>query len=219
MIKLNIITGLICILSSTTLLANSEHNVNFQIAKAQNSDDYIATLSTSIQVTDDIHFNALVDNTGYLEVGAGYSFYLPSTLIEPYASYGRADIVDITQVGVFAATPLSDKLSLFANTAHQSRTPQFDILGSGQREWTNSIGFNYQPINWAATSYTFRHDRLLSGNWAVENANINNHELRLTYQQSKIQPYAQYTYGAHRVSPSQPITKESSVEFGLNFNF
>ncbi|CAH0991345.1 hypothetical protein SIN8267_01448 [Sinobacterium norvegicum] len=208
-------------LSKTTHDASPDFG--FNVSKSENSDDYIATFSVNIQATEEMRFSFDIDNTGYLEVGAGYGFVVSQFYIEPYVSYGKADNIDIKTLGSFAGIALTPKIILFADISHEWRDDTFlldlPIFDLYSREWKNAIGASYSLTPSIETNYTLRHDRLLAGATNYKNDNVTSHELVASYQTKWLQPYVSYTYGPHRVTPGQPISAESSFEIGASVSF
>ncbi|MDO6687548.1 MULTISPECIES: hypothetical protein [unclassified Agarivorans] len=202
---------------------SAEPLLGFKVSKT--GEDWIGTANATFQVNDKVNVNAELDSTGYLELGAGYGQMLGRVYAEAFTSYGRAENVDIYDLGIFAGTALSAKVLVFASSSHQWREtkgfPVMELELFDQREWKNSIGASYDPIGWLKLSYTFKHDRLLEGGgWLlVENDNISSHEFMITAKPKWVEPYLKYVYGEHRVRPGEPVTNESTVELGVNFKF
>ncbi|WP_253805360.1 hypothetical protein [Vibrio mediterranei] len=74
-------------------LSYYEPTMSFQTSKV--GDTWVGTLSGTVQATEEINLGFEVDSTGYLELGAGYGMLLGETYTEAFATYGRADLVDI----------------------------------------------------------------------------------------------------------------------------
>lgn len=211
-------------LSVTTsgLALASEPQLGFQVSKT--GDDWIGTVTGNLQATEEINVSAEIDSTGYLEIGTGYGLMLGQFYTEAYASYGRADSIDIYDIGVFTGTALSETMMLFASTSHEWRQTKtlLDIDWFDQREWKSTVGLSYSPTSWLNTSYSFNHDRLLSGDrfsQEIVNDNINSHDVTLTFKPNWIEPYIKYTYGEHRARPGEQVTSDSTIEAGINFRF
>jgi len=210
------------ILASSFQPAAAEPQIGFQVSKT--GDDWIGTVTGSIQATEEVNVSAEIDSTGYLEIGTGYGLMFGQLYTEAFASYGRADSIDIYDLGIFTGTALTENLMAFASTSHEWRDTKalIDIDWLDQREWKSSIGLSYSPLEWLNTSYNFNHDRLLSGNrWSqdVVNDNINSHDITITFKPKWVEPYLKYTYGEYRVRPGERVTSESSYEMGVNFKF
>ncbi|MEZ9417159.1 hypothetical protein AB4189_23845, partial [Vibrio sp. 10N.286.49.E1] len=91
-----------------------EPSLSFQTAKA--GDSWIGTVSGVIQATEEINVSAEIDSEGYLEIGTGYGLMLGNFYTEAFVSYGRADLIDIYDVGLFGGTAITNNIMVFANT-------------------------------------------------------------------------------------------------------
>lgn len=207
-----------------TITAQANNNVSANVASY--GDKWISTVDGSVGITEEFTMNAQVDSTGYLSLGGGYGDFLDNFYIEVYGNYGRAEYIDVYDVGVFAITPLNKDFTVYANTSHQWRkTHDFlDVQLSlfDQREWTNTLGLTYHYTSWLDVDISISHDRLLSGNRginAVENDNINSQDITVTYIHKWAKPYIRYIHGQYRVSPGEPITSGSSLEFGISLEY
>lgn len=108
---------------------------------------------------------------------------------------------------------------VFANSSHEWRTSSigksFPSLEKTEREWKNTVGASYTPIDFIRLGYSYNYDKKLT-----EGGHRTNHEVRITLKPKWVEPYVKYTFGEHRVSPgSTKISEENSVELGINFNF
>lgn len=215
-------TFFLALLVSITAQANN--NVSAQVANY--GDKWITTVNGSVGITEEFTMNAQLDSTGYLSLGGGYGDFLESNYIEIYVNYGRSDYIDVYDLGLFAVRPLNEYFTVYANTSHQWRKTH-DFLGVelslfDQREWANTFGLTYHYTSWLDVDVSISHDRLLSGNRglnAVENDNINSQDITVTYIHKWAKPYMRYTHGQYRVSPGEPITSESSLEFGVSLEY
>ncbi|WP_159737409.1 hypothetical protein [Vibrio atypicus] len=193
-----------------------EPSLSFQMA--QNNDEWIGTVSGTIQATEEINISAEIDSTGYLELGTGYGIMLGSVYTEAYVSYGRADIIDIYDVGLFAATALTPQLMVFGNTSHEWRKntlgEHLPVFDHTEREWKNTLGASYSFNPWVNASYTFNYDKNLT-----DSGYRTNQDIQLTFKPRWVEPYIKYTFGDHRVTPSSGVTGEDSIEFGVNVRF
>ena len=107
----------------------SEPQLGFQVSKT--GDDWIGTITGSLQATEEINISAELDSTGYLEIGTGYGAMLGQFYTEAYASYGRADSIDIYDVGLFSGTALTETVMLYASTSHEWRKPKHYLISTG----------------------------------------------------------------------------------------
>jgi hypothetical protein len=199
------------------------NTISAQVSKY--NDEYIATVTGQTDITNEFGMNAEVDSTGYLSVGADYGKMFGSWYVEGFVTYGRADVLDIYDLGGFTATSF-DRLQVYYMSYHQwRRTKGFPVLELklfDQREWKNTLGFGYSVLDWLELGVSFNYDRLLSDNTGfneVKNDSINSQDLTLTLKQHAIQPYVRYTTGVHRVRPGEPITRSDSWEFGARFRY
>ncbi|MGV2986163.1 hypothetical protein ACE1OE_00865 [Vibrio sp. E150_011] len=200
-------------------LAYYEPTMSVQTSKV--GDSWVGTVSGTVQATEEINLGFEVDSTGYLELGAGYGMLLGETYTEAFATYGRADIVDIYNVGLFAGNMLADDVLIFGSSAYEWRK---NVIGkiletgaSADQEWKNSIGVSYTPINWLNFSYSLHHERIMSD--TDLEPNILHADFTLTFKPRYVEPYVKYRYGQHRVRPGEPRTTEGTYEFGFNLNF
>lgn len=204
-------------------LSYYEPTMSFQTSKV--GDTWVGTLSGTVQATEEINLGFEVDSTGYLELGAGYGMLLGETYTEAFATYGRADLVDIYNLGVFAGKMLTNEVLFFGSTSYEWRksvfqSDDFPILSPNfntHREWKASIGTSYTPINWLNFSYSLNHERIMSE--TTLEPSIYHADFTLTFKPKYIEPYVKYRYGQHRVRPGEPRTTEGTYEFGFNLNF
>lgn len=204
-------------------LSYYEPTMSFQTSKV--GDTWVGTLSGTVQATEEINLGFEVDSTGYLELGAGYGMLLGETYTEAFATYGRADLVDIYNLGVFAGKMLTNEVLIFGSTSYEWRKSVFQsddypILSPNfntHREWKASIGTSYTPINWLNFSYSLNHERIMSE--TTLEPSIYHADFTLTFKPKYIEPYVKYRYGQHRVRPGEPRTTEGTYEFGFNLNF
>ena len=204
--------------------ANAENRVTAQLSH-YNSEQIVTVYGTT-EINDTFSIKGEVDSTGYLEIGGSYGKIIGRYYIDLFGNYGRAEVIDIYDLGVLGAMVISNKLTLFFNTTHEWRKtkgyPILELEIFDQREWNNSLGAIYKMLPSLEVSYAFNHDRLLSGNRGineVENDNINSHTLTLTYKLKWFDPFIKYTNGQHRVRPGEPITRSDSVEIGARAKF
>jgi len=198
---------------TSTTLNYHEPSLSFQTAKA--GDSWIGTVSGVIQATEEINISAEVDSEGYLELGTGYGVMLGDYYTEAFVSYGRADIFDIYDIGVFGGTAISDNIMLFANTSHEWRKSSLAILDMTSREWKNTVGASYSPSQYMNFSYSFSHDRQLTGNKGY----YNSQDVTFTLKPKWVEPYLKYSFGQKRVSPGDVFRSDGSVELGFNLRF
>ncbi|GMQ48418.1 hypothetical protein [Vibrio sp. 10N] len=204
-------------------LSYYEPTMSFQTSKV--ADSWIGTLSGTVQATEEINLGFEIDSTGYLELGAGYGMLLGETYTEAFATYGRADLVDIYNLGAFAGRMLSHNVLVFASTSYEWRknvfqSDDFPILSpnfSTHREWKASLGASYTPVTWLTYSYALNHDRIMSDTHLEPS--IFHADFTLTFKPKYVEPYVKYRYGQHRVRPGEPRTTEGTFEFGFNLNF
>ena len=222
MTRLTYTLSILLSISASYMAKASEPQLGFQISKT--GEDWIGTATGNLQATEEVNINAELDSTGYLEIGTGYGVMLGQFYTEAYASYGRADSIDIYDVGIFSGTALTEAVMIYASTSHEWRKTKtlLDVDWFDQREWKSTIGVSYSPKTWLSASYSFNHDRLLSGDrfsQDIINDNINSHDITLTFKPKWIEPYIKYTYGEHRARPGEPVTSDSTIEAGFNFRF
>jgi hypothetical protein len=185
----------------------------------------VGTLSGTVQATEEVNLGFEVDSTGYLEVGAGYGMLLGDVYTEAFTTYGRADLVDIYNVGVFGGTMLASDLLLFASTSYEWRKsvfqsndfPNINDNFNTHKEWKSSLGASYTPVTWLTYSYALNHDRIMSETHLEPS--IFHADFTLTFKPKYVEPYVKYRYGQHRVRPGEPRTTEGTFEFGFNLNF
>jgi hypothetical protein len=194
-------------------LSYHEPSLSFQTAKT--GDSWVGTVSGVIQATDAININAEIDSEGYLELGTGYGLVLGQFYTEAFVSYGRADLIDIYDVGIFSGTALSENIMLFANTSHEWRKFSLADLHDANREWKSTIGTSYSPSEHMSFSYSFSHDRQLTG----EKGYYNSQDVTFTLKPKWVEPYVKYTFGQKRVSPGDVFRSDGSVELGFNLRF
>ena len=209
-------------LAVSHLAIANEAQLGAQVSKT--GDNWIGTVTGSLQATEQINVSAEIDSTGYLEIGTGYGLMLGQFYTEAFASYGRADSIDIYDAGVFSGTALTETVMLYASTSHEWRKTKtmLDLDWFDQREWKTTLGISYSPLPWLNTSYSFNHDRLLSGDrfsQDIINDNINSHDVTITFKPKWVEPYIKYTYGEYRARPGEQITSDSTIEAGINFRF
>ena len=94
-------------------LSYHEPSLSFQTAKA--GDSWIGTVSGVIQATEEINISAEIDSEGYLEIGTGYGLMLGNFYTEAFVSYGRADLIDIYDIGLFGGTAITNNIMVFAH--------------------------------------------------------------------------------------------------------
>ncbi|EHN70427.1 hypothetical protein [Aliivibrio fischeri] len=209
----------ILLLSLCTSLSVSAkyHEPDLSVQLSQNNDEWVGTVTTNLQATEEISFTADIDSTGYLEIGSGYGVMFGQFYTEAFVSYGRADLIDIYNVGVFTGTALTKDIMLFANTSHEWRDNVFsDALNlKTNREWKNTLGASYTINQWSNFSYSFTHDRELTGSKSY----YNSQDITLTLKPKWVEPYVKYTFGESRVSPSDRTRTENSYEIGFNLRF
>lgn len=213
------------ILTLFTLISGSTNATTLSAQVSKYGEDYITTVSGQTNITKEFGMNAEIDSTGYLSVGGDYGKMFGSWYAEGFATYGRADILDVYDAGLFSATNLK-AVQVYYMSYHQWRkTKGFPVLGLkifDQREWKNTLGFGYSVLDWLELGVSFSYDKLLSGNTGfneVENDSINSQDITLTLKQHKIQPYMRYTTGVHRVRPGEPITRSDSWELGARVRY
>ncbi|MUJ18620.1 hypothetical protein GNP79_15315 [Aliivibrio fischeri] len=209
----------ILLLSLCTSLSVSAkyHEPDLSVQLSQNNDEWVGTVTANLQATEEISFTADIDSTGYLEIGSGYGVMFGQFYTEAFVSYGRADLIDIYNVGVFTGTALTKDIMLFANTSHEWRDNVFsDALNlKTNREWKNTLGASYTINQWSNFSYSFTHDRELTGSKSY----YNSQDITLTLKPKWVEPYVKYTFGESRVSPSDRTRTENSYEIGFNLRF
>ncbi|OCH13002.1 hypothetical protein A6E05_07605 [Aliivibrio sp. 1S165] len=203
------------------------HEPDLSVQLSQNNDEWVGTVTANLQATEAISFTADIDSTGYLEIGSGYGVMLGQFYTEAFVSYGRADIFDIYNVGLFTGTALTQDIMIFANTSHEWRKGVFSesIFQPGvnnnfnafntTREWKNTLGASYTINQWSNFSYSFTHDRELTGSKSY----YNSQDVTLTLKPKWVEPYMKYTFGESRVSPSDKTRTENSYEIGFNLRF
>jgi len=208
-------------LYSSLLIGN-----NLSLQMSRYNDKIISTLYASTHINDTLSVNAELDSTGYLAIGAGYGMMLGQFYVEGYGSYGRADNLDIYDLGVFTTTQITPALAVYFDSSHQWREtkgfPILDLAIFDQKEWKNTLGASYQFTPWMRASYALSYDKLLSGNedWkAVENDHITYQDISLTFITPWVEPFITYTAGTHRVRPGEPVTKSDSIELGIHLSF
>ncbi|MEZ9895160.1 hypothetical protein AB4356_22570 [Vibrio lentus] len=192
-----------------------EPSLSFQTAKA--GDNWIGTVSGVIQATEEINIGAEIDSEGYLEIGTGYGLMLGNFYTEAFVSYGRADLVDIYDIGLFGGTAITNNIMVFANTSHEWRDNVFaDALNiKTKREWKSTVGTSYSPTEFMNFSYSFSHDRQLT----APKGYYNSQDVTFTLKPKWVEPYVKYTFGQKRVSPSDPTRSDGIVELGFNLRF
>jgi hypothetical protein len=218
-----ILRALVFTLITCVSASASANSLSAQVSKY--SDEYITTVSGQTDITNEFGMNAEIDSTGYLSIGGDYGKMFGSWYVEGFITYGRADVLDIYDLGGFAATSF-DSLQVYYMSYHQwRRTKGFPVLELklfDQREWKNTLGLGYSILDWLELGASFNYDRLLSGNTGfneVENNSIHSQDLTLTLKQHAIQPYMRYTTGVHRVRPGEPVTRSDSWELGARVRF
>lgn len=196
----------------------------FTTAVTQFDGDWLATLYGCVDITERLVMNVELDTQGYLAVGAGYGFSFTRAYVEPYVDYGRSDLIDLYDLGVFGALAVAPSVMAYLMTAHQWRdTTAFPLLAPSlfdQTEWLTTVGVNYQLVDWMDADLSLSHCRLLSGNRGlleVANDNITSASLALTVNTEPLEPFVRFTVGEHRVRPGDPVITDSSFEFGVRF--
>ncbi len=198
---------------ASTTLSYHEPSLSFQTAKA--GDSWVGTVSGVIQATEEINISAEIDSEGYLELGTGYGLMLGDYYTEAFISYGRADLMDIYDIGLFGGAALTDNIMVFANTSHEWRKVSIPIFDMTNREWKNTIGTSYSPSQYMNFSYSFSHDRSLTG----DKGYYNSQDVTFTLKPKWVEPYLKYTFGQKRVSPGDVFRSDGSVELGFNLRF
>ena len=198
--------------------------ISFQVSHYD--DEYIATVLGSTDITEEFSMDAEVDTTGYLELGGGYGVIIGRWYIEGFASYGRADNIDVYDLGGLIATSITKAFTVYFISYYQWReTKGFPILELewfDQQEWKNTLGLAYSPVPWFEVSISGNYDILTSSHervGEVENKSINSQDVTLTFKHKMIEPFIRYTTGVHRVRPGELITRDDSVEIGVSANF
>nr|VVV04888.1 hypothetical protein AW0309160_02297 [Aliivibrio wodanis] len=200
----------------TSLSASAKyHEPDLSVQFSQNNDEWVGTVTANLQATEEISFTADIDSTGYLEIGSGYGVMLGQFYTEAFVSYGRSDFVDIYNVGLFTGTALTQDIMVFANTSHEWRESVFSDWLDTDREWKNTLGASYTINQWSNFSYSFTHDRELTGSKSY----YNSQDVTLTLKPKWVEPYVKYTFGESRVSPSDRTRTENSYEVGFNLRF
>ncbi|MUK75498.1 hypothetical protein GNP84_01105 [Aliivibrio fischeri] len=193
------------------------HEPDLSVQLSQSNDEWVGTVTANLQATEELSFTADIDSTGYLEIGSGYGLMLGQFYTEAFVSYGRADLIDIYNVGLFTGTALTRDIMIFANTSHEWRESVFlDLLNTKtNREWKNTLGASYTINQWSSFSYSFTHDRELTGSKSY----YNSQDITLTLKPKWVEPYVKYTFGESRISPSDRTRTENSYEVGFNLRF
>ncbi|OEF20022.1 hypothetical protein [Aliivibrio logei] len=191
------------------------HEPDLSVQLSQNNDEWVGSVTANLQATDEISFTADIDSTGYLEIGSGYDVMLGQFYTEAFVSYGRADFIDIYNVGLFTGTALTQDIMIFANTSHEWRESIFSDWFDTDREWKNTLGASYTINQWSNFSYSFTHDRELTGSKSY----YNSQDVTLTLKPKWVEPYVKYTFGESRVSPSDRTRTDNSYEIGFNLRF
>ncbi len=80
----------------------------------------------------------------------------------------------------------------------------------------NTIGTSYSPTEFMNFSYSFSHDRQLTGSKGYCCVQPRRH----VYPEAQwVEPYVKYTFGQQRVSPGDVFRSDGSVELGFNLRF
>lgn len=211
------------LIATPTPLSYYEPTMSFQTSKV--GDTWVGTLSGTVQATEEVNLGFEVDSTGYLEIGAGYGMLIGEVYAEAFTTYGRADLVDIYNMGMFGGTMLASDLLLFGSTSYEWRKnvfqssdfPNLSPNFSTHKEWKASLGVSYTPVDWLNYSYSLNHDRIMSDTHLEPS--IFHADFTLTFKPKYVEPYVKYRYGQHRVRPGEPRTTEGTFEFGFNLNF
>ncbi|MEZ9835293.1 hypothetical protein BCU83_15860 [Vibrio breoganii] len=194
--------------------ANEYNAPQLNMSVSKTNDEYIGTLTGHLQATEHISVSAELDTTGYLELGTGYGFSLGKSYNEVYVSYGRGDLIDVYTLGVFSGFAVTENVLLFGNTSHEWRELVFDAI-DGTREWKNTVGASYAMHELVKLSYSFSYDKSLS-----QSGHRTYQEVRVTFTPKWVEPYVQYTFGDHRVTPADiKISQDATLELGLQFRF
>ena len=106
-----------------------------------------------------------------------------------------------------------------SNSSHEWRKSalgkSFPALENTNREWKNTVGISYAPVDLITLGYAYNYDKKLT-----EGGHRTNHEVRVTLKPKWVEPYVKYTFGEHRVSSgSTKVSEDNSIELGVNFNF
>ena len=199
---------------------------SFSTSVSRWDDQWLVTINGLVEITERANMTVELDTDGYLGVGAGYSFQISRAYVEPFVRYGRSDLVDLYDIGVFGAYAIGPRATGYASVAHQWRYanvfPLLDLTLFDQTELQSTIGINYKLSEQFDVDLSLNHLRLLSGNRGineVENPNITSAGIALSYRIKAVEPYVRFTVGQHRVRPGDPIITDNSVEFGLRFSF
>lgn len=210
---------LLCALFTAPCFSSSHMMPEFGLDASNTDGDWIVTASGYLQATEEWNLTLELDSTGYLEFGTGYGVVFGQFYTEAFVSYGRADLFDVYDAGVFTGTALGENWMLYANTSHEWRKSvigkSFPAFENTDREWKNTIGTSYSPVDFISLGYAYNYDKKLT-----EGGHRTNHEVRMTFKPKWVEPYVKYTFGEHRVSPgSAKVSEDNSVELGINFNF
>ena len=104
---------------------------------------------------------------------------------------------------------------VFANTSHEWRDVSLSLIDMTDREWKNTVGTSYSPTDFTNLSYSFSHDRQLTGSKGY----YNSQDVTFTLKPKWVEPYVKYTFGQKRVSPSDRTRSDGIVELGFNLRF
>jgi len=190
----------------------------------QYNQENILTVFGSTDITDEVSLNAEIDSTGYLSLGGGYGIIKERWYLEGFTNYGRADSVDIIDLGALIVRNVSTKINVHLVSYHQWRNTAtiFESNLLDQREWNNTIGISFDPVSWFDISLSASYDILLSGERyinKVENKSINSQDITLNFKPGLVELFIRYTTGEHRVRPGEPITKDDTWEVGVSGSF
>lgn len=134
---------LLCALFAVPCFSADYKMPEFGLDVSNTDDEWIVTASGYLQATEEWNISAEVDSTGYLELGTGYGVMLGQFYTEAFVSYGRADLFDVYDAGVFTGTALGDDWMVFANSSHEWRTSSigksFPLLEKTEREWKTPL--------------------------------------------------------------------------------
>ncbi len=145
---------LLCALFAVPCFSADYKMPEFGLDVSNTDDEWVVTASGYLQATEEWNISAEVDSTGYLELGTGYGVMLGQFYTEAFVSYGRADLFDVYDAGVFTGTALG-MIGWFSPTALMSGEPA--QLVSHSHHWKRQKESGKTPLEQAI------HRLILSG--------------------------------------------------------
>ena len=204
-------------------LSNPVQSATRVSASVQSFDaDQIYSVIMNNQINTRWSINGEIDTTGYVSLGGGYGRNIKRWYGEVFFNYGRADIFDTLDSGIFLVRPIGEKNSLYFSTSYNWRENALLKELYYQEEWQNSVGVSHAFTKRFTVTISAHYSRLLKdirlGDVGEKEA-VTAQDIRLSYDIAMLEVYVQYFTGEYRVSAGAEVTRDDSIAFGIGSSF